>query len=81
MSLLLLNIMVILIMAAYKFKLNDEEYAELRKASMTGKFMHDFEKIGGTVKVKTHRPHLLAEELENVIPSGETSWREILGIE
>lgn len=64
----------------YAATISDDEYQQLRKASMRGMFPHKFKKIDDEVVFSTREPNKLAQDLEKIVDSGETSWTEILGI-
>ena len=64
-------------------KLTDEEYSTLRNGSMRGKFTYEFERNGSKVKFKVPRRevYVFANELQALIDSGETSWKDFFEIE
>ena len=66
--------------ARYTVRLTWEEYQAVRKASMTGGFVHKFTRTSDEeVVFSTNAPNKMADDLEKIIDSGATSWREILG--
>jgi hypothetical protein len=66
---------------AYTANLSHDEYQKLRKASMYGNFPHKFTaKTNGDVTFSSNVPNKLADDLEKIISSRDSSWKEILGI-
>lgn len=62
--------------------LSNEEYATLRNGSMRGNFTYEFERNGTKVKFKVPKREVQAfvKELEAIVDSGETSWKDVFGI-
>ena len=67
--------------AAYHANIEHDDYQKIRQASMRGNFGHKFtRKTNGDVTFSTQSPNKLAADLEKLIDSGASSWKEILGI-
>lgn len=64
----------------YEAHITEQEYQDLRQASMRGKLEADFEMINSTVRFTTRNPKRLCEELQRIIDAGETSWYEIFDV-
>lgn len=67
--------------ATFTVNIDHDDYQKIRKASMRGNFPHKFtRKTNGDTTFKTGTPKKLANDLEKLIDSGETSWNEILDV-
>ena len=66
----------------YTSYVSDEEYQEIRKASMRGLITADFERdaLNGEVTFYTDDPRKLARQLEKVIDFGATSANDVFGL-
>lgn len=60
--------------------ITNEDYQNIRRASMKGGFVHTFWSVGGTTFFNTKTPYNLCKELQEIISLEDNSWNDILEV-